>query len=134
MGDITLKRLIKFLTVGASGAVISLSLLYLFTDIVGLHYMLSYLIAFVVAVANNYIWNSLWTFKDKKANFNELKKYVLVSLFTLGIREAILYLLTDTIGLWYIASGVLVIVTACLINFILSRKFVWNKPKHYQPA
>jgi len=124
-----MKRLFKFLTVGASGTVISLTTLWLLTDLAGWHYLLSYLVAFVLAVSNNYLWNSLWTFNDKQAHFTGLGKYTLVSLGTLGLREAMLYLFTDIWGIWYMASGVLVIALGCLINFILSRKFVWNEPK-----
>ena len=94
--------------------------------------MVSYLISFIVAVANNYLWNSLWTFKDKEASTKGLSKYILVSCSTLLIRETILYILTDILGLWYMLSGLIVIIIASLINFILSRKFVWNKTKHYQ--
>ena len=125
----TVRRLLKFLTVGASGTVISLATLWLLTDLAGWHYLLSYPVAFVLSVSNNYLWNSLWTFKDKQAHFAGLGKYALVSLGTLTLREAMMYLFTDIGGMWYMASAILVTVVVCLINFILSRKFVWNKSK-----
>jgi dolichol-phosphate mannosyltransferase len=122
-------RLIKFLTVGASGALIGLATLWLLTELAGWHYLLSYLVAFILSVGNNYLWNSLWTFKDKQAHFTGLSKYALVSLGTLGLREAMMYIFTDIGGIWYMASAVLVTVLAASVNFVLSRRFVWNKSK-----
>jgi len=124
-----MRRLAKFLTVGASGTIISLSLLFLLTDIAGWHYLLSYSVAFVLSVSNNYLWNSLWTFNDRQAHFIGLGKYTLVSLGTLGLGTAILYLLTSVIDIWYMASAVVTIALVALVNFILSRRFVWNRPK-----
>jgi len=134
-------RIFKFLVVGASGAVISLGTLYLLTDKVDLLYLVSYIPAFVLAVGNNYLWNSLWTFKDKKAHATGLGKYALISIATLVVRELLLYGFTDLLGIWYMASAAILILLGSMVNFILSRKFVWNKSKgvenetlfNYQP-
>jgi len=125
-----MSRLLKFLIVGASGASISLTILWLLTALAGWHYMLSYLVAFAISVSNNYLLNSLWTFNDKKAHFTGLSKYMLMSLATLSFRELLLYLFTDIAGIWYMASGVIAISIVCILNFVLSRKFIWNKPKY----
>ena len=135
------KRVFKFIAVGASGAIISLGTLYLLTDKVGLLYLVSYIPAFVLAVGNNYLWNSLWTFKDKKAHATGLGKYALISIATLAARELLLYGFTDLLGIWYMASAAILILLGSMVNFILSRKFVWNKSKgvenetlfNYQP-
>lgn len=122
-------RLLKFITVGASGAVISLGTLWLLTDIAGWHYLLSYLVAGTLAISNNYLWNSLWTFKDKKAHFSGFGKYTLISISTLGLKELMMFLLVNIMGLWYMLSAVILIITISIINFVLSRRLVWNKSK-----
>jgi len=127
-------RLFKFLIVGASGAIISLTTLYLLTDIVGLHYLLSYLIAGTLSISNNYFWNSIWTFKDKKASKAGLGKYALVGIGTLGLKELIMFFMVGVTGMWYMASATILIILASLINFILSRRFVWNTEKEVNNA
>lgn len=122
-------RLFKFLTVGASGAVISLTTLWLLTDLAGWHYLLSYLVAGVLSVSNNYFWNSRWTFNDRKASKVGYGKYALISAGTLGLRELAMFLLVDIAGLWYMLSAIVLIALASIINFVLSRRFVWNKPR-----
>lgn len=122
-------RLVKFLTIGASGAVLSLTILFTCTEFIGLHYLLSYGIAIVIVVTTNYILNSIWTFNDKKSSFAGLGKYAMVSLGTLALRELMLFVLTDIFGLWYMLGACIVISITCLMNFGLSRRLVWNTAK-----
>lgn len=122
-----MNRLFKFITVGASGTLIGLGLLFLLTDLAGWHYLLSYTIAFVCSTGNNYLWNSLWTFKGKQSNITGYSKYLAISIITLCINLSMMYLLTEIAGLWYIASAVTVTVIVFLINFVASKRYVWSK-------
>jgi len=56
---------IKFMLVGGSGALLQLALLYLFTDIIGVWYIASSIMAIGVAMVWNYLLNNYWTFKAK---------------------------------------------------------------------
>jgi len=127
-------RLFKFLMVGASGAVISLSTLWLLTELANWHYLLSYLVAYILAVSNNYFWNSKWTFKDKKSSKTGLGKYALVGLLALGIKELSMFILTGIFGMWYMVSATIILFVVSILNFILSRKFVWNVKKEISNA
>lgn len=54
--------------VGGSGTLLNLLILWVLTDIVGFHYLISYLISFSIVVTSNYILNTVWTFKDAVKN------------------------------------------------------------------
>jgi len=123
------RRISKFMAVGASGTVISLGILWSLTELAGWHYMWSYTVSFVVSVITNYIMNSIWTFNDKQSHFKGLGKYALVSTLTLGFRQLLLFVFTDIFGIWYMLSALVIIFIAFGINFGLSRKYVWNKSK-----
>jgi dolichol-phosphate mannosyltransferase len=58
-----LVRLLKFNITCALGAGIQYGLLRLFTDVVGLHYLISNFIGIVVAFIWNYILSMIWTWK-----------------------------------------------------------------------
>jgi len=117
-------KFVRFALVGASGAVVKLVTLFLLTDIAKLHYLVSYIPAFSLSVVNNYLWNSLWTFRQNRGLVG-LLKYAEVSLLSLGIYESLLYVFTEFAGLWYMASAVLVVIIAFLVNYFMSRRFVW---------
>jgi len=122
------KSLIKFGCVGASGAVVNIGTLYILTAYAGLNYFIAYAISFVLAVTNNYIWNSIWTFEQSKS-WAALGRYALVSTLTLSINESLLYLLSYKLGVWYMLSATLGIGAAFIINYILSRRIVWTRPR-----
>jgi len=82
-------RLLKFMAVGASGTLIGLGTLYLLSDVVGMHYLVANIFAFVLAVTSNYVLNSLWTFRLKKG-INGWFRYGGISGITLCINEGIL--------------------------------------------
>ena len=114
--------LLKFAIVGISGTFIKLGALYILTDIVGIWYLASYGIAFILSVISNYVWNSRWTFRNRGG----FVKYLVISSFTLSFNLGLIYILTDFLGLWYIVSGAFGVLSAFLINYALSRKYVWK--------
>jgi dolichol-phosphate mannosyltransferase len=119
-------RLLKFGIVGGSGALIGFGTMYLFTDILNIYYILSYIMSFCISVANNYLWNTLWTFRGSQGSVKGYSKYIGTSVFTLGVTTLLMYIFTSLIGLHHMVS--LIIVTLCgfPINFILSKKIVWR--------
>lgn len=119
-------EVVKFLAVGASGTVVNLGLTFVFKEKAGLDPVVANGIGFVVSVFNNYVWNSLWTFGQKRTA-TALGKYLVVSSFTLGINLGLVYTLTKKLGVWYLASAAVGIVAAVAINYLFSRKWVWSK-------
>lgn len=124
---------IKYGLVGSVGFAIHLMVLWLLTDYVHLWYMLSATIAIVVASLNNYILNYHWTFKDKKANINNqftgYFKYLLSRGFTEGLYLVLLYLMADIVGVYYMASAILVQIVTAAVGYYIALKWIWRKRK-----
>lgn len=119
------KSLIKFGAVGASGTLISLSVLFILTEFAGFHYLVSYLIAGTLAITNNYYWHSRWTFKARKG-ISGYAKYTIISWFTTGLGKGfILYVLTE-LGLWYMLSALIGTLIGFIVNYTLSRRVIWQ--------
>ena len=57
------RRYCNFFAVSVVALVINLSILYFFTEIVGIYYMLSQIIAVVISLWINFIGNKFWTFR-----------------------------------------------------------------------
>jgi dolichol-phosphate mannosyltransferase len=128
-GDV--KRFLKFCVVGASGTLVYLGLLALFTEIGGLFYALSAALAYEISILNNFAWNELWTFRDKRASAGgsvlvRVLKFNLVSLVGLGIHEAVLTFFTEVTGLFYILSAIIAIFCAMIWNFFANVKWTWR--------
>ena len=136
-------RYVKFGVVGASGTVVNMTVLYLCHNYLfdgleadlGKPY-LSLAVAIAVATLNNFSWNRLWTWADRRADasseqappgfLSQLFKYAIASWFGIGVQ----YVLT----LWwshfmhYLLANVLAIVVASVSNFLANDRWTFKKP------
>ena len=123
------QRLVKFLICGSIGAAVKLGLMFVLVES-GLFYVLSYGIAFIASVVVNYVLNSAWTYKEMESNLAGLGKLLIVASCTLVLNEAVLIGMVEGLGIWYMIGAATGILTTALVNFVATKKFVWNKVKN----
>jgi dolichol-phosphate mannosyltransferase len=111
-------QLAKFCTVGATGYVVNLVVYTALVQGFGIHYLLGATGSFLVAAANNYTWNRLWTFRGTKGHIAyEGLRFLLVSAVALGANLAVLHVLVQ---LWHrqVLPQAVAIVLVTPLNFI----------------
>ena len=128
-------RFINFCLVGATGTFVCLGLLTLFTEVLGLFYIISSAIGYETSIITNFTLNDIWTFRDRRSPgmrkflYRGLK-FNLVSLVGLGIHMAILWFFTEVVGLFYLISAIFAIAGAMFWNFFINTLWTWRaKPK-----
>jgi putative flippase GtrA len=108
----------KFLVVGASGYVVNLAVYALLLDGVGLHYLAAATGSFLVAVANNYLWNRLWTFRGQRGNVAyQGMRFFVVALVSLGANLLVLQALIG-LGAGKVVAQAIAIVLVTPLNFL----------------
>ena len=119
-----LKQFMKFATVGFINTLINLTILYSLTELFGIYYLVAAVFAFLVAVTNSFIMNSLWTFKgiSGKNRKEEYFKFLFINITALIVNIVILYFLTEFLGIYYLISQIISIFFSLWINF-LGNKF-----------
>ena len=112
-------QLLRFATVGASGYVVNLAVFTTAVHGVGLDYLVAAVLAFVVALANNFLWNRGWTFRagEGHAGF-QAARFVVVSLVAFGFNIIVLYMLVEYGGVPKVPAQAMAIVAATPLNFI----------------
>lgn len=118
-------KVLKFGVVGGIGSLISLSVLFVFTEYAGLHYLISYLIAGTCAITSNYLLHTLWTFKQKKGIKGYIR-YTLISWATTGLSKGIILVVLTELGLWYMISAAIATFIGFIVNYTLCRRLVWQ--------
>ena len=76
-------QLVRFGLVGGLGFVVNLAVYTVFVHQVGLEYRVASVVAWIVAVANNFFWNRHWTFDAREGvAHHQAMRFLLVSVVT----------------------------------------------------
>jgi putative flippase GtrA len=114
-------QLARFCAVGASGYAVNLSVFAVLVHAGGLHYVAAAACSFLVAVANNYSWNRLWTFRLERGSVaSQGVRFLLVSVVAL---EANLLWLQALVAL----GATKVVAQAAAIVLVTPLSFLGNK-------
>lgn len=112
-------QFLRFLIVGGSGTVLNMAVFTLCTDLIGIHYVLASVIAFMFAVTSNYCWNRWWTFKwrGRRGMATQYVQFVTVSLLALGVNLLVLRSAVELLGLGPKIGQLAGIAAGTLFNF-----------------
>jgi putative flippase GtrA len=111
------EQLGKFCVVGVLGYAINLGV-YAAIISAGVHFLVAATCSFLVAVSNNYFWNRLWTFRDRRRGVAlQGAQFLVVSLASLGANLAMLDLFIS-LGSGKLAGQAIAIVVVTPLNFL----------------
>lgn len=128
------RRIVKFGLVGTWGFVVNMFFLWFFTETVGLFYLFSSLIAIEISLINNYVFNDLWTWRDrgkegKKEYLKRVLQYHATASAAMLANIAILWILTELFDVYYLASNVFGILCGAVLNFFLNDRWTFKHKK-----
>nr|MBQ9201381.1 GtrA family protein [Bacteroidales bacterium] len=121
-------QLLRYSVVGGVAFLVDYGSLWLLTEAVGLHHLVSAAIAFILGLICNYVISTAWVFGESKVN-NRLVEFTVFSIIGvvgLGFNELIIYFFTDVCGLHYMLSKIISTVIIFFWNFF-ARRFILFK-------
>jgi dolichol-phosphate mannosyltransferase len=124
-----LSRIIKYGLVAVLGIFVNYFFLFLFYDVIGVYYLVAAGIAVEISILSNFIFNDLWTFKDRMAGKKRMSKFFRFNLLCLGglvINLSILALLKEKLGLNIYFAELFGILGGFSWNFVFSNYWVWK--------
>lgn len=122
-------RLIKFGLVGLSGYVVNTAALALFTDLIGIHYMVGAVMATQASTTWNYLFTDSWVYGSRdsqRSHFARFSMFWLMNNATLVLRLPLLWLLTSVLGLHYLISNVVSLGVVTVARFWASDEYIWD--------
>ena len=120
-------QFVRFCAVGASGYAINLAV-YATLIHHGVHYFAAATCSFLVAVTNNYTWNRLWTFRDRRAGVAaQGMRFFLVSLASLAANLVVLDVLI-ALGAGKLLGQAIAIVLVMPLNFLGNKLWSFRRP------
>jgi putative flippase GtrA len=122
-------QLAKFCAVGATGYVVNLAVYSSLLRGAGLHYLAAAACSFLVAVANNYTWNRLWTFRGQRGHFAyQGLRFLIVSVVALGANLLVLDVLVG-LGVGKIVAQATAIILVTPLNFLGNKLWSFRRPR-----
>jgi putative flippase GtrA len=112
-------QLIRFGLVGGVGFIINVAVYALCVHALGLDYHLAAVLAWLVAVINNFALNRRWTFDAAagRAHFQAIR-FLAISLVALGFSLLLLMLLVENVGMAKIPAQALAVAASMPLNFL----------------
>lgn len=116
--DNTIIQFFRYLFVGGIAAVVNIGMLYVFTDIMHINYIISNILSFTLGLFTNYILSKKFVFQGETSisKTKEFIIYAIIGVLGLGIDTFLVWLFTDVFKVYYMLSK--------LISTMIV--FVWN--------
>jgi dolichol-phosphate mannosyltransferase len=125
----------RFGVVGATGLAVNMLLIAGFADVVGLYYVA----AAILATQGSTLWNlcltELWVFSDRQHQRTALRRaamFFLVNNAALPFRVGILFLMTTGLGVHYLVSNFVSLISLTVLRFAVADLWIWAKAKEVE--
>lgn len=124
-------QLFRYTLVGGVAFVVDFGLLFVLTEYMDCHYLISATLSFLMGLLVNYLISTRWVFRESKISNRKLEfiLFGLIGLIGLGLNNLFIYLLTDLMGVYYMVSKLVTAVLVYLWNFLGRRYFLFNIEK-----
>ncbi len=116
----TIKELIKFGIVGLLNNIVYLIIYYILLSI-GINYIISNIIAFLVSVLNAFIWNKNFVFKLKGNVFSSMIKTYVSYGVTLLLGTICIFILVEYLKVGKSIAPIICLFLTVPVNFILNK-------------
>ena len=117
-----LKQAARFCIVGAAGVIAYYATLYCLTEYLGVWYVASAIVGFIINTGLNFTLQKLWTFQNKETQMvgRQLMLYVAMIVSFLVGNAVLLYLMVQYLHMWYIGAQMILTVVISILSFIIS--------------
>lgn len=125
-------QFMMFLLVGLSGLVVNTLALAFTTEVLGLYYLVSAIVATEVSTLWNFQLSERWVFgkaEQRTGTLWRLLMFFAMNNAALLLRGPMIYLLTDKLGLYYVASNLVSLVALTVLRYAVADRVIWGRAK-----
>jgi len=124
----TNQQFILYFMIGSVAALIDFTLVFVFTSILGIYYLLSVVLSYPVAVSVHFTLNKKFNFKDtSKKVVKQFILFVSITLSSVVLTLIIMYFLVEFLGIWYLIAKAIAMVIVVFYTFNMNRVFTFNR-------
>ena len=124
------QEIINYLIAGGLTVLVTVLSYAFFTKILHIYYIVSNVLAWIVAVIFAYVVNRRFVFQSKsskKARVKEIRNFFIFRLLSLLIDTILMYLLVDIFRINDLISKMIVQIVVIVLNYIFSKFFIFKE-------
>lgn len=124
-----LKQICKFSAVGVVAFLIDYGLLFVFTESLHMHYLLSSMLSFCVATTFNYVYSTKYVFEcsEEQNKAGQFTIFLLLSACGLLLNSILMKTLVEQMALHYMFAKLFSAMIVAVWNFISRKLFLEEK-------
>ena len=118
----------RFLIAGGFVFALNLGLLYAFTDILHIHYLISTVLAFVITFMASFLLQKIWTFEDRthdRLHF-QIPVFLGMQLANIILNTSLMYVFVEYLHLWYLLSQAIISFAIAVGIFFINKFYIFK--------
>ena len=121
-------QLLRYTFVGGCAYTVDFGALFLLTDYLKIHYLISAAIAFTLGLLTNYTLSILWVFSKRTVSNKQVEflLFALIGMVGLGFNEAIMWFFTGLVHFHYLISKLISTLFFFFWNFFARKKILFS--------
>jgi len=118
---------VKYALVGVVGLVVDMGLFYVFHIVLKIDYILSNIMSSSLAVVNNFILNSIFTFKVKDKLFYRFISFFSIALAGMALSSGMLAVMIAGMGMNSMVSKAISVFVVAMIQYFVNKKLTFSE-------
>ncbi len=123
------KRILRYLSSGGTAFLTNIFLLFIFTELFKLHYLVSGVFAFILATILSFFLQKQWTFQDgsKEDVHKKFIIFTITAIANLILNTLFLYVLVDKFSFHYISAQILSGILLAIWSYFIYKIVIFKK-------
>lgn len=120
-------KFFRYGVVGTLGTLIDVVTLFILVEFLHFNLFTAVTLSFILAATNNFIWNKIWTFKNKNLNYHhQYIKFILVSLVGLALTLILMFVLNKVFQIFYLVAKLITSLIVLIWNYLGNRNWTFK--------
>ena len=120
-------RFLKYGLVGCTGLIVDMGIFYVLHEMFEVNYIVTNIISSTFGVINNFILNSLITFKVKDKLLVRFASFYLIALVGMALSSGLLVLMIDGMKMDSMLAKMISVLIVALFQYILNKKLTFGE-------
>ncbi|MCX6719201.1 MAG: GtrA family protein [Candidatus Taylorbacteria bacterium] len=127
-------KIVRYIISGGTAAAVDLVLLYILTDLIGIWYITSSILAYLVAFMVSFTLQKFWTFRDHSRNniHSQAVIYFIVTSLNLGLNTLGIFAFVHYLSFHYLIAQIVVSVIIAMESYYVYH-FIFNETSYNNP-